>query len=69
MKSKDIKAMSVKEINDKLKEESLNLTKMRLSHAITPMENPMRIPVTRKLIAKLKTELRSRALTSENTTM
>ena len=68
MKSKDIKALSVKEINDKLKEESLNLTKMRLSHAITPMENPMRIPVTRKLIAKLKTELRSRALTSENTT-
>jgi large subunit ribosomal protein L29 len=57
MKNADIKAFSVDEIREKLKLEEDNLQKLKFAHAISPVENPMRIRVTRKLVARLKTEL------------
>jgi large subunit ribosomal protein L29 len=57
MKNADIKALSVDEIREKLKLEEDNLQKLKFAHAISPVENPMRIRVTRKLVARLKTEL------------
>jgi large subunit ribosomal protein L29 len=36
------------------------LLKMKISHSVTPMENPMQIRVIRKTIARLKTELGKR---------
>ncbi len=57
MKNADIKALSVEEIREKLKLEEENLQKLKFAHAISPVENPMRIRVTRKLVARLKTEL------------
>ena len=62
MKTKEITALTDKELRDKVSEERLNLTKMTLSHGISPMENPMKIRTTRKLIARLKTEDRKRSL-------
>ena len=57
MKNADIKALSVEEIREKIKLEEENLQKLKFAHAISPIENPMRIRVTRKLVARLKTEL------------
>ncbi len=57
MKNADIKALSVEEIREKIKLEEENLRKLKFAHAISPIENPMRLRVTRKLIARLKTEL------------
>ena len=57
MKNADIKALSTEEIREKIKLEEENLQKLKFAHAISPIENPMRIRVTRKLIARLKTEL------------
>lgn len=57
MKNADIKALSAEEIREKIKLEDENLQKLKFAHAISPIENPMRIRVTRKLIARLKTEL------------
>lgn len=57
MKNADIKALSAEEIREKIKLEEDNLQKLKFAHAISPIENPMRIRVTRKLIARLKTEL------------
>lgn len=57
MKNADIKALSVEEIREKIKLEEENLQKLKFAHAISPIENPMRIRVMRKLIARLKTEL------------
>jgi large subunit ribosomal protein L29 len=37
--------------------EQENLTRLKLAHAISPIENPMRIRENRKLIAKLETAL------------
>lgn len=57
MKQKDIQALSVQELKDKLHEEKGHLDKMHLNHKISPIENPMKIRESRKLIARLSTEL------------
>ncbi len=62
MKTKDITALTDKELKEKISEEKLTLTKIKLGHGISPMENPMRIRTTRKLVAKLLTESRKRSL-------
>jgi large subunit ribosomal protein L29 len=60
MKSKDIKGLSVAELNDKIAAESEALNRMKFGHAITPIENPMKIRNSRKLVARLNTELRAK---------
>ena len=37
--------------------EKETLSRLKLAHAISPIENPMRIKVARKLVAKLETAL------------
>ena len=60
MKYADIKGLSEGEIQDKLKEETEALQKMKFAHAISAIENPMQIRARRKVIAKLNTELNAR---------
>lgn len=60
MKNSEIKALSAKELIEKIAAESDVLQRLQFSHAITPLENPMRIRASRKLIAKYKTELRAK---------
>jgi large subunit ribosomal protein L29 len=57
MENKDIIALSVQELKDKIKEEKAGYNKLSMNHAISPIENPMKILTTRKLIARLSTEL------------
>jgi large subunit ribosomal protein L29 len=57
MENKDIIALSVQELKDKIKEEKAGYNKLCMNHAISPIENPMKILGTRKLIARLSTEL------------
>ncbi|MCX6351031.1 MAG: 50S ribosomal protein L29 [Bacteroidetes bacterium] len=66
MKAKEIKAFTDKELKEKLAEEKLSLTKLGLSHAISPLENPMRINHTRKAIARLFTESRKRKIAASS---
>lgn len=47
---------------ERLKDEQEHLTKMKLAHAVSPLENPQTIKEQRRLIARLKTELRRREL-------
>ena len=56
MKNEEIKALSDQEVADKIKEESASLTKMKMNHTVSPIENPMTIRHSRKTIARLKTE-------------
>jgi len=62
MKTSQIKELTQEELVDKISEESLSYTKMRLTQAITPLESTAKLVETRKLIARLKTELRAREL-------
>jgi large subunit ribosomal protein L29 len=60
MKREDIKELSNDELRLRLEEEKALYVKMKMNHAISPIENPMKIRVTRRGIAMLHTELTKR---------
>jgi large subunit ribosomal protein L29 len=62
MKQKDIVEYTDKQLREHLEEETTSLTKLRLAHAISQQENPMKITQNRKTIARLKTEQKSRKI-------
>jgi large subunit ribosomal protein L29 len=62
MKNSDIKALNAAELNDKLTSEKEALRKIKFAHQVSAIENPMKIKETRRLIAKLNTELRAKEL-------
>jgi large subunit ribosomal protein L29 len=63
MKNSEIKEFTTKEIAERIDTEKDKLTRLKLNHAISPLENPIVITETRKNIARLKTEMRRRQLT------
>jgi len=63
MKNSEIKELTTKEIAERIDTEMDKLTRMKLNHAISPLENPIVLVGIRKDIARLKTEMRSRQLT------
>ena len=60
MKQKEITILSDDELNDKLGAFQKNLHDMKLTHAVSPLENPLQIRNIRRTIARLKTELLKR---------
>ena len=57
MKNAEINKVGVDELKKAIAAEQENLSRLKLAHAISPIENPMRIRENRKLIAKLETAL------------
>ncbi len=57
MKYSEIKGLTLAELQEKLGSEQEALRKMKFAHQVSAIENPMKIKETRKLIARLKTEL------------
>jgi len=62
MKQAVVSGLSTKELYERLEEEVKQLTKLKLHHAVSSIENPNRIKEYRKTIARLKTEIRAREL-------
>ena len=60
MKNTEIIELSTEEIVDRISEEKANLTKLKFAHAVSAIENPLRINSVRKDIARLNTELTKR---------
>lgn len=65
MKASELKELTNQELNERLVEERQNLTKMRLTHAVTPLENPIKLRYARKDVARVNTELRRRQIEGE----
>lgn len=57
MKNSEIKALTLDELRAKIAAEQENYSKLKFAHAVTPIENPMKIRDARRLIARLHTEL------------
>ena len=57
MKNVEIKNLNVDELAQKLGSEKETLRKLQFAHQVAAIENPMKIKETRKLIARLNTEL------------
>ena len=60
MKAQVLVEMPENELNDLLVTEKDRLVKMKMSHAVSPMENPLQIKFTRKTIARVMTEISKR---------
>jgi len=67
MEQKVIREMTTGELLERLDEEKKQLIKLRLNHAVSPLDNPNKIKAYRKTIARLETELRYRTLNGERT--
>ncbi|MDG1349205.1 MAG: 50S ribosomal protein L29 [Flavobacteriales bacterium] len=65
MKAQVLTDMPENELQDLLATEREKLIKMKMSHAVSPMENPLQIKFTRKAIARVMTELSKRRNTSK----
>ncbi|MDD2487901.1 MAG: 50S ribosomal protein L29 [Bacteroidales bacterium] len=66
MKSNVIIELSTQELQERLTVDKMQLNKMKINHAVTPLENPNKIMEARKDIARIMTELRKRELDSKS---
>ncbi|MBN2765508.1 MAG: 50S ribosomal protein L29 [Paludibacteraceae bacterium] len=62
MKTREIKELNNKEIQERMEAENEQLDRLRMNHAISPLDNPLQIKVVRRTIARLATELRQREI-------
>jgi len=60
MKQQEITKLSVEDVKKRITDLSEQLVKMKLSHKVAPMENPIQIRHVRRSIARLNTELTKR---------
>ena len=65
MKISEIRELSTQEILERIENENTALVRMKLNHAISPLDNPNKIKELRKTIARLKTELHQRELSEK----
>lgn len=57
MKYKEVVLLKNEELADKIRAERDLLGRLKFAHAVSPIENPMKIRASRRLIAQLSTEL------------
>ena len=60
MKAKELKNLSVEELNKKLEGLKKDLFMLRMQHATNQLDNPMQINATKKDIARVKTIIREK---------
>jgi large subunit ribosomal protein L29 len=61
MNNQEIKALSIDQVKEQLAQEKERLLRLKFAHAISPIENPLRIRSSRKQIARLLTELSAKS--------
>ena len=66
MEQQVIKELGTAELKERLEEDKKQLVKLKLNHAVSPLENPNKIKVYKKAIARMETELRRRQLEEAN---
>ena len=60
MKAKEIKNLSVEELNKKLEDLKKDLFMLRMQHATNQLENPLQLNAVKKDIARVKTIIREK---------
>ena len=55
MKQTEINKLSKEDLQDKLVEFQKQLEELKMTHAISPLENPLQIRSARRVVARLKT--------------
>lgn len=60
MKMSEIKELTTAELKERIEAEKNTLIRMKLNHAVSPLDNPMKLKYARKDVARLLTELQKR---------
>ena len=60
MKSAEIKDISIKDLQERIETEKAQLAKLKVQHAVSPVENPSIIKKNRRDIARMLTVLRQK---------
>jgi large subunit ribosomal protein L29 len=60
--NKSLKDLNEQDLKARIQEDELRLKKLEFAHAISPLESPITIRNLRRDVARLKTELKKRAL-------
>jgi large subunit ribosomal protein L29 len=66
MKISEIKELSTPDLLERIDTEKTMLVRLKLNHAISPLDNPQKIKQSRITIARLMTELRIRELSNKS---
>jgi len=62
MKKEAINELSTADLMERIEERRLEYVKMKLNHAVSPLDNPHKLGACRKEIARMMTELRKREM-------
>jgi large subunit ribosomal protein L29 len=66
MKTSEIRELSTSDLIERIDTERTMLVRMKLNHAITPLDNPQKVKEVKQTIARLLTELRTRELNKKS---
>ena len=66
MKTSEIKELSTPDLVERIDTEKTMLVRMKLNHAITPLDNPQKIKQAKQTVARLLTELRVREMNQKS---
>ncbi len=65
MKNAEIRQLTTKELVERIDTEKSILSRMKFNHAISPLDNPLKIKEAKKTVAQLLTELSNRKATDK----
>lgn len=57
MKAQEAREMSAVDLQERIEAEKANLNKLKVTHAVSPIENPQNIKAARRDIARMMTVL------------
>ena len=62
MKKQELRELTDKDLKDRLEAAEKEYVQMKIQHTISPLDNPAKITLQRRSIARMKTEIRAREL-------
>lgn len=65
MKKEEIKGLSTADLRERLEQMEKEYLQQKVNHAVSPLDNPAKITADRRMIARVKTELRARELKNQ----
>ena len=65
MKKEEIKDLSTADLRERLDQMEKEYLQQKVNHAVSPLDNPAKITADRRMIARVKTELRARELKNQ----
>lgn len=66
MKNTEIRELALSDLQERVQTEKTNYSRMKLEHAISPLENLSKIKLARRNIARMLTEVKKRQINAKN---